>query len=899
MKKQHTSTIFLFLALAMVASLCVSPIAGAQPAATGGNTNHAAGASPNIPPLPPLQNVAALSAGGLHNCVLTTTGGVKCWGFNDAGQLGDGTLLNSVAPVDVVGLGSGVAAISSGGRHGCAITTGGGLKCWGSNQYGRLGDGTSSALSTTPVDVVGLSSGVAEVAGGGAGTCAVTTTGAAKCWGENFAGQLGDGSTTAKNVPSDVVGLSSGVKSVVVGAANACALTTAGGVKCWGYNPFGALGNGTTTSSATPVDVVGLSSGVTALAAGFNHVCALTEAGGVKCWGWNGFGNLGDDTTTNRTTPVDVVGLASGVKAITAGMPGYFTGHTCALLETGAVKCWGQNSLGELGDGTKTMRTTPVDVAALGTDQKAVDLGKYHSCVLTNGGKVKCWGDNTFGQFGMGRELYRPIPVDVATLQDGMATLAAGGLRTCGLTAGGAAKCWGSNWSGEVGDGGNSHCSMPMDVAGLSAGVTMLATGGQAGMDPTLKEHSCAIVAGGLKCWGDNSSGQLGDGTKVDRNTPVDVAGLGSGVIAVATGESYTCAVASGGAVKCWGDNAAGQLGDGTTTAQTTPVDVVGLGSGVVALGAGAGHSCALTSGGGVKCWGRNTSGQLGDGTTTDHPTPVDVVGLGSGVTALAVGSAHTCVITTGGGMKCWGVNANGRLGDGTTQNRTEPTSVIGLASGVTAIATGGMHTCAVVNGGAKCWGANGYGQLGFGAFTDASAPTDMSGLTAAVTSVVAGQTHTCALVGNGRPKCWGLDSWGQLGQGVLTGSLSPVEAVGAFPPAVLQVNYEAGRQDSFFTITGANFAPNAPLILTVNGAVLNDRLVTNPTGGYIGFLDTAVADDGVYTVMLTADASATTGFTLAPGEPLRVKEGGGATFLVPTGLTGVVRKYYMPLIQH
>lgn len=897
MKKQRISTISLLLALVMMASLCVSPIAGAQPVASGGKIDQTTVLSPNLPPLPALQNVAALSAGGAHNCVLTTAGGIKCWGFNDAGQLGDGTLLNSVAPVDVVGLSSGVAAISSGGRHSCALTTGGGVKCWGSNLTGRLGIGNDSPGSTTPVDVVGLGSGVAEVVASGAGTCAVTTGGALKCWGENFAGQVGDGSTTNRNAPVDVVGLSSGVKSVAVGGANSCALTTAGGVKCWGYNIFGALGTGNTTSSTTPVDVVGLSSGVKALVAGFNHVCALTEAGGVKCWGWNATGAVGDGTTTNRTTPVDVVGLTSGVKAISAAMAGYFTGNTCALLETGAVKCWGQNSLGELGDGTTTLRTAPVDTAGLGTELKALSLGKYHSCALTNGGKVQCWGDNTFGQFGMGRHLYRPIPVDVASLPGGMASLVAGGLQTCGLTDGGAAKCWGSNWSGEVGDGGNRHCSMPMDVIGMASGVTMLATGGQTGMDPTMKEHSCAIVNGGLKCWGDNSSGQVGDGTKTDRNTPVDVTGLGAGVAAVATGEGHTCAVTSGGAVKCWGDNAAGQLGDGTTTAQSSPVDVAGLSSGVVAVGVGAGHSCALTSDGGVKCWGRNTSGQLGDGTTTNQPTPVDVLGLGSGVTALAVGSAHTCVITTGGGMKCWGVNANGRLGDGTTSNRTEATSVFGLASGVTAIATGGMHTCAVVNGAAKCWGANAYSQVGDGTFNDASTPTDVSGLAAAVTKVAAGQVHTCVLVGNGRPKCWGGDGWGQLGQGVLTGSLSPVEAVAAFPPASVQVNYEAGRQDSFFTITGANFAPNAPLILTVNGAVLNDRLVTNPTGGYIGFLDTAVADDGVYTMMLTADASATTGFTLAPGEPLRVKEGGGATFLVPTGLTGVVRKYYMPLM--
>jgi hypothetical protein len=190
----------------------------------------------------------------------------------------------------------------------------------------------------------------------------------------------------------------------------------------------------------------------------------------------------------------------------------------------------------------------------------------------------------------------------------------------------------------------------------------------------------------------------------------------------------------------------------------------------------------------------------------------VDVTSLGSGVTALAVGSAHTCVITTGGGMKCWGVNANGRLGDGTTANRTAPVDVIGLSSGVTAIAAGGMHTCALVNGGAKCWGFNAYGQLGTGTYTDALMPVSVSGLSSAVSDLTAGQAHTCALVGNGRPKCWGSDDWGQLGQAIMTGSLTPVDAIASLPPPSILVNYEGGKPGSFFTITGLNFAPNAPL---------------------------------------------------------------------------------------
>ena len=223
--------------------------------------------------------------------------------------------------------------------------------------------------------------------------------------------------------------------------------------------------------------------------------------------------------------------------------------------------------------------------------------------------------------------------------------------------------------------------------------------------------HTCAVTSGGrVKCWGWNGYGQLGDGTTDSRTTPMDVSGLASGVIGVAAGRYHTCAVTAGGGVKCWGSNGRGQLGDGTTTDRLTPVDVSGLGSGVSALAAGAEHTCAVTAGGGVKCWGYNGYGQLGDGTTIGRATPVDVNGLGSGVSVVAAGRYHTCVMTAGG-VKCWGGNSNGQLGDGTTQSRTTPVDVSGLGSGVTAVAGGESHTCAVMDavhgGGVKCWGYN------------------------------------------------------------------------------------------------------------------------------------------------------------------------------------------------
>ena len=265
-------------------------------------------------------------------------------------------MTNRLTPGSVVGLASGVARITAGPSYTCAVTTSGGAKCWGYNGYGQLGD-NSTTKRLTPVDVVGLGSGVASISAGNNHTCALTAAGAAKCWGQNTYGALGNNSTTDRLTPVDAVGLTSGVASITTGFHHTCAVTTSGGAKCWGRNTNGQLGDNSATNRSTPVNVVGLTSGVASVSAGNNHTCAVTTSAGAKCWGNNINNELGDNSATNRSTPVNVLGLTSGVASISAG-----NNHTCVAMMSGDAKCWGYNANGQLGDNSTANRNAPVDV---------------------------------------------------------------------------------------------------------------------------------------------------------------------------------------------------------------------------------------------------------------------------------------------------------------------------------------------------------------------------------------------------------------------------------------------------------------------------------------------------------------------------------------------------------
>jgi alpha-tubulin suppressor-like RCC1 family protein len=658
-------------------------------------------------------------------------------------------------------------------------------------------------------------------------SCAIIDDGRVECWGNNSMGQLGDGTLETSTTPRPVVGLT-GVRQVSAGAHHTCALLQNGSVTCWGLGGSGQLGNNGTADSSTPVPVAGIS-GATSLAVGGFHGCAVMGDESVRCWGQDGLGELGDgDGGGVHASPVTVTGLAD-VQAIAAG-----EFHSCAVVAGGTVECWGGNAFGQLGDGTTTGHDTATPVAGLPDPATrpavAVSAGNGHTCVVVdNPANAWCWGLNADGQLGHKTPVVdtimqpstvplvvqfdanaSPLVEDPQTLP-GTASVSTGEFHTC-AKVGATAWCWGRNDMGQLGvdpkpGSGDDPAYEPYENSTFalpSNAVTAVVAGGY---------HTCAVVGAGVRCWGFNFHGQLG-GYAPESATPVEVTSL-QGAREVSVGTDFACALVDAPPdtllPRCWGSNADGRLGSGAPVALTTIAQPVNLDGGpgddtASDLVLGNGQACARLDGSTtLHCWGRNADGELGDGTTTNRPTPVAGVGnvtaYDAGGTLGAAEEGLTCARRGTGLASCWGENGRGQLGDGTTTQSPTPATVQYDSDpdedevtetdlpGVTDVATGGFHACALLTSGqVRCWGLNSSGQLGDNTFTerhlavlvqdddDDETDTPLTG----VVDIVAGARHTCALKGDGTVRCWGRGIFGQLGDGTNTARSNATEPVQA-----------------------------------------------------------------------------------------------------------------------
>ncbi|MBU1243544.1 hypothetical protein KKD52_05465 [Myxococcota bacterium] len=339
------------------------------------------------------------------------------------------------------------------------------------------------------------------------------------------------------------------VEQIAAGASHSCALISDGTVRCWGGNQFGQLGDGTTVNRLTPVQVAGLTN-IKQIAVGSEHSCALSNSNGlVTCWGGNTVGQLGDGTTINRSTPVQVGGLVN-IQTVQLGMQ-----FSCALMANDTVRCWGGNAQGQLGDGSTTDRSTPVAVLAV-SNVTQLTTGGMHACILASG-SVWCWGANALGQLGDNSTVDRHSPVQTTT---GKSLVSAGQIHTCAIDNASQVFCWGSNQFGQLGTGDLVSLYVPTQVPGIAT-VTQVSAG---------EQHTCALLQDEtMRCWGGNLSGQLGNGTTTLSMTPITVPGLATvGSIDV---HAVSCAVSLYGEALCWGPNLQGQVGDGTTTNRTSP----------------------------------------------------------------------------------------------------------------------------------------------------------------------------------------------------------------------------------------------------------------------------------------------------------------------------------------
>lgn len=546
-------------------------------------------------------NWVNVSAGGFHGTALKSDGTLWTWGYNAQGQLGIGSTTNQSSPIQV-GSATNWITITAGRLHSHAIKSDGTLWTWGDNVFGELGIGNTTSQNS-PIQV-GTDNKWITIADGRESSMGIKVDGTLWTWGRNHFGQLGIGSTTDQSSPVQV-GTATNWVSIAGGMDYGIATRADGALYTFGTNTSGQLGNGTNTASTSPISISIISSDWIQISTGSAHTMGILSNGTLWAWGANSNGQLGIGNTTNQLFPQQV-GSANNWISVSAG-----GNYTLALKSDGTLWAFGLNSSGQLGIGSTTSQNSPVQVGSDNT-WKSIATGFYHSLALKTDGTIWGWGHNTEGQLGIGTTTASNVPVQGGS-NTTWVSVSAGADHSMALRADGTA--WGSGWNsfGELGIGSNAQQNSWTQVGSGTTWTSVKAGGG----------FSLGLISTGrLYSWGWNNAGQLGLGSTTNYNSP-QLLTLFNIVQVTAKWHSASC-IGVNGNVIAWGDNANGQIGDGTTTQRTSPVIATGT-SNVVAL---ADNSLGDATCGMLRAsrtdfclTGLGTSGQIGNGTTTSQTT--------------------------------------------------------------------------------------------------------------------------------------------------------------------------------------------------------------------------------------------------------------------------------------
>jgi alpha-tubulin suppressor-like RCC1 family protein len=573
-------------------------------------------------------------------------------------------------------------------------------------------------------------------------------------WGFNYWGQLGDGTTTERHSPVQI-GTDNKWVNISMGQASSFGLKSDGTLWAWGRNDDGYLGDGTIINRHNPVQV-GSDNKWISVSAGVAHCLGLKSDGTLWAWGLNINGQLGDGTTIERHSPVQI-GTANNWTSIIAGGSRSF-----ALKSDGTLWAWGENNWGQLGDGTNVNKISPVQI---GTDTKWTSIGNgyMHTLGLKSDGTLWAWGYNITGALGDGTTTNRNNPTQIGT-GNNWVNVSAGWGHSLALKSDGSLWSWGYNASGELGNGTGPTVNAPVRV-GTDNNWVNITTG-----------HSYSLGArsnGTLWAWGDNSNGQLGDGTIISRSTPAQISNIPNAWVYIDGGDSHTLGVKSNGSLWSWGNNNSGQLGDGTVNQRVFLIPI-GTNTNWVGIKAGKDHSLGLQSDGSLWAWGNNAYSQLGLGDTLTRVSPVQI-GIEKTWCNVAAGANYSLALKADGTLWAWGDNMYGQLGDGTTTTRTIPVQ-IGVDKKWISIATGSYHSFGLkADGTLWAWGNNSAGQLGNGATTNEVSPVQV-GTENKWISIVSDSLHTLGMKSDGTLWAWGNNDLGQLGDGTTIMRTSPVQ---------------------------------------------------------------------------------------------------------------------------